>query len=55
MKIEQITTRATAYPMPALWRRRNRAAGKVRPLILLWALGVPLPIIGIIFLVRGCS
>jgi hypothetical protein len=30
-------------------------AGKVRPVILLWALGVPLPILLIVFLVRGCS
>jgi hypothetical protein len=29
-------------------------AGKVRPMILLWALGVPIPIILIILLVRGC-
>lgn len=31
----------------------NRA-GKVRPMILLWALGVPLPLILIIVLIRGC-
>ncbi len=44
-----------AFVTPALWgRRRSRQAGKVRPMVLLWALGVPLPIIAIIFLVRGC-
>jgi hypothetical protein len=30
-------------------------SGKVRPMILLWALGIPLPIILIIWLLRGCS
>ena len=29
-------------------------SGKVRPAILLWALGVPLPIILIVALLRGC-
>lgn len=29
-------------------------SGKVKPMILLWALGVPIPIILIILLVRGC-
>ena len=29
-------------------------AGKIRPMILMWALGVPIPIIIIIFLIRGC-
>lgn len=29
-------------------------AGKMRPKILLWALGVPIPIIIVIFLIRGC-
>lgn len=28
--------------------------GKVRPMILLWALGVPIPLILLILLVRGC-
>lgn len=28
--------------------------GKVRPMILLWALGVPIPLILIIVLMRGC-
>ena len=35
-------------------RRRWSRSGKMRPMILLWALGVPIPIILIIFLVRGC-
>jgi hypothetical protein len=29
-------------------------AGRVRPMILLWALGVPIPIILVILLIRGC-
>lgn len=42
--------------VPALLRtQRTRSAGKVRPMVLLWALGVPIPILLIIFLVRGCS
>jgi hypothetical protein len=28
--------------------------GKVRPMILLWALGVPIPLILLIVLIRGC-
>ena len=32
----------------------NRESGRVKPMILLWALGVPLPLILIIFLIRGC-
>ena len=35
---------------PARWVR----AGKVRPGILLWALGVPIPLILLFFLIRGC-
>ena len=40
---------------PALLRNPAREAGKVRPMILLWALGVPIPIILVIALVRGCG
>lgn len=29
--------------------------GKVKPALLLWALGVPLPIVLIVLLFRGCS
>ena len=29
-------------------------AAKVRPVILAWALGVPIPIILIVLLIRGC-
>jgi hypothetical protein len=29
-------------------------SGKVRPAILLWALGVPIPIVLILLLIRGC-
>ena len=31
-----------------------RRSGKVKPMILLWALGIPIPILLIIFLLRGC-
>ena len=36
---------------PSRWAAR---AGKVRPMILLWALGVPIPLIILFFLIRGC-
>ncbi|MBC7771032.1 MAG: hypothetical protein H7210_00920 [Pyrinomonadaceae bacterium] len=35
-------------------RQRWSRSGKMRPMILLWALGIPIPIILVIFLVRGC-
>lgn len=35
-------------------RQRWSRSGKIKPMILLWALGVPIPIIIVIFLVRGC-
>ncbi len=35
-------------------RRGQSRPGKVRPMILLWALGVPIPIIVILLLMRGC-
>ena len=28
--------------------------GRIRPAILLWALGVPIPLIVLFFLIRGC-
>ena len=34
---------------------KNAQSGKIRPLLLLFALGVPVPILLIIFLLRGCS
>jgi hypothetical protein len=34
--------------------KRDKESGRVKPAILLWALGIPLPIILIIFLLRGC-
>ena len=37
--------------MPTMPSRRS---GRVKPMILLWALGIPLPIILIVFLLRGC-
>jgi hypothetical protein len=33
---------------------RTNASGKL-PLLLLWLVGVPVPILVIIFLLRGCS
>lgn len=48
-----ITAEADSPPLarrkPSLMRY-----GKMRPGILLWALGVPIPIILVIFLIRGC-
>lgn len=32
----------------------NKIAGRI-PLVLLWLLGIPLPIIMLIFLFRGCT
>ena len=29
-------------------------AGKIKPMVLLWAIGIPLPIVLIIALARGC-
>lgn len=29
-------------------------AGKIRPAILLWALGVPIPLVLLFLLIRGC-
>lgn len=40
-------------PAPAGWWASR--PGRIRPMILLWALGVPIPIILIIFLIRGCT
>jgi hypothetical protein len=35
-------------------KRENPESGKVRPAILLWALGVPIPIVILVLLFRGC-
>lgn len=40
---------------PTSGRSRWYPAGKMRPMVLLWALGIPLPIVLIIFLIRGCG
>ena len=32
----------------------SRRSGRVKPAILLWALGVPLPLILLYLLIRGC-
>ncbi|MFO0745430.1 MAG: hypothetical protein U1F43_07125 [Myxococcota bacterium] len=36
-------------------KRSSSQSGKVKPMVLLWALGVPIPIVLIIMLVRGCT
>jgi hypothetical protein len=33
---------------------RNKLAGRV-PLLLLWLIGIPVPVLVILFLLRGCS
>lgn len=37
------------------WKQLTARDGRVRPMLLLWALGIPLPIILIILLMRGCA
>lgn len=34
------------------WSERS---GKVRPALLLWALGVPIPLVLLFLLIRGCA
>ena len=41
--------------MKLLISNQRREAGEIKWAILLWAVGVPLPIVLIVFLVRGCS
>jgi hypothetical protein len=40
-----------------IWKRsyEHIRSGRVKPMVLLWALGVPLPIVLLIFLLRGCQ
>ena len=38
-----------------MFRSLSRQAGKARTAVLLWLLGVPLPIILIIWMVKGCA
>lgn len=40
-------------PLPSAKITLSRAA-KVRPVILAWALGVPIPLILLVLLIRGC-
>ena len=35
-------------------KRKNSRPGKVRHALLLWLLGVPIPLILLFFLIRGC-
>jgi len=39
---------------PAAPDAHRHDAGKVRPMVLLWALGVPIPLLIVIFVIRGC-
>ncbi len=41
--------------MKALLSSRRRESGEIKWAVRLWALGVPLPIVLIVFLVRGYS
>jgi hypothetical protein len=34
--------------------KTTKQSGRVRPAILLWALGIPLPIVLLVLLFRGC-
>jgi hypothetical protein len=45
---------ATEVVMEELQRWRRRQEGKLG-YILLWALGVPIPVLFVIFLLRGCT
>jgi len=35
--------------------RKNQATSGKIPLVLLWLVGIPVPILIVIFLIRGCS
>lgn len=45
---------STTTPARTLPKRRFARAGEVNWTVLLWAIGVPLPLVLIIALVRGC-
>jgi hypothetical protein len=45
---------ASEADMEKLRQWRNRQEGKMG-YILLWALGVPIPVLFVIFLLRGCT
>lgn len=36
-------------------RISNRRSGKVRNWVLLWALGIPIPVLLLLFVLRGCT
>lgn len=40
--------------MNNVYRTVRDQSGKIKPMVLLWAIGIPLPIVLIIALVRGC-
>ena len=41
--------------LPESSAKHRAPAGKIRPAVLLWALGVPIPLVLIFVLVRGCT
>lgn len=41
-------------PKPTRPTLLSDQTGRIKPMVLLWALGIPLPIVLIIALVRGC-
>jgi len=57
-KLSQMTPsserKAATLANPHHWASPSRR-GKVRPAILLWALGVPIPLVIIFLLLRSCS
>ena len=50
LETKTVVATPAAPPAPGRWAR----AGKVRPMILLWALGVPIPLVLLIVLLRSC-
>jgi hypothetical protein len=44
------TAQRFSKPVP-----REPEAGKVRPALLLWALGLPIPLVLLFVLLRGCA
>jgi hypothetical protein len=43
-----------AYPIAPIYRRANSRPGKVRHVLLMLLLGVPIPLILLVLLIRGC-
>jgi len=64
MNNDSLKLNTTPNPEPAfrsllvprsLWHSTRSRAGKVRPVLLMLALGIPIPLVLIVFLLRGCS